>query len=147
MDTTGPFIRAPDLSGYKAAYILVGVLTWTVPKDSRLKEDEVPELEAGAPNFDAKEGEEVLAVEDQAEDPDQGGQGIFDDEVNASEGGTFVERKEGAPEGEEKKEEGPVEFETRTFRLASPMFSKKAKEVVRVTMDMLLLLRADGFHR
>ena len=146
LDTTGPFIRAPDLSGYKAAYILVGVLTWTVPKDSRLKEDEVPELEAGAPNFDAKEGEEVLAVEDQAEDPDQGGQGIFDDEVNASEGGTFEERKEGAPEGEEKKEEGPVEFETRTFRLDSPMFSKKAKEVVRVTMDMLLRLRADGFH-
>ena len=158
LDTTGPFIRAPDLSGYKAAYILVGVLTWTVPKDSKLKEDEVPELEPGAPNFDAKGEEEALAIEDQHEDPPQEVQGVFDDEEEeekAPEGEDAEKAPEGedaqkAPEGEgekkAEKEEERKEFETRTFRLASPMFSKKAKEVVRATMDMLLRLRADGFH-
>ena len=40
IDTTGPFIRAHDVGGYKAAYILLGALTWTVPKDSMLKKEE-----------------------------------------------------------------------------------------------------------
>ena len=55
LDTTGPFIRAPDLSGYKAAYILVGVLTWTVPKDSKLKEDEFLNLNLVLPTLMRKE--------------------------------------------------------------------------------------------
>ena len=145
----------------------MGVLTWTVPKDSKLKEDEVPELEPGAPNFDARGEEEALAIEDQHEDPPQEVQGVFDDEEEeekAPEGEDAEKAPEGedaekAPEGEDaqkapegegekkaEKEEERKEFETRTFRLASPMFSKKAKEVVRATMDMLLRLRADGFH-
>ena len=40
IDATGPFIRAHDVGGYKAAYILLGALTWTVPKDSMLKKEE-----------------------------------------------------------------------------------------------------------
>ena len=162
LDTTGPFIRAHDLSGYKAAYILVGVLTWTVPKDSKLKEEDVPELEPGAPNFDAKESSEPLPLEDQPEEPQAEHQGVFSDEdeveveveerreEKAPEGEEREVEEKKAPEGEEKKEgsekEGPKEFETRIFRLAAPMFSKKAKEVVRAAMDMLLRLRADGFH-
>lgn len=60
-------------------------------------------------------------------------QGVFDDEeeeerARRKRGGKGEEK---ASEGEEKKEagekEGPEEFETRTFPLASPMFSKKAK--------------------
>jgi hypothetical protein len=63
-------------------------------------------------------------------------QGVFDDEeeeekaqrARTKRGGKGEEK---ASEGEEKKEagekEGPEEFETRTFPLASPMFSKKAK--------------------
>ena len=54
VDTAGPFIREHDVGGYKAAYILVGALTWTVPAESKLKEDEVEELEGEAPNFDAR---------------------------------------------------------------------------------------------
>ena len=41
VDTAGPFVRAYDAGGYKTAYILVGALTWTVPKGSPLKEDDV----------------------------------------------------------------------------------------------------------
>lgn len=58
LDNKGPFIRAPDLKGYKAAYILVGVLTWAAPK-----KDEAPKLEPGAPNFDAEEDAEAPALE------------------------------------------------------------------------------------
>ncbi|CAL1136331.1 unnamed protein product [Cladocopium goreaui] len=37
-------------------------------------------------------------------------------------------------------------FDTKIFRLASPMITKTAREVTRTTMDMLLRLRMDGFH-
>ena len=58
-----------------------------------------------------------------------------------------VEECQRAPEGEaERKEEGKEEFETRVFRLAAPMYSKKATEVTRAVMDMMLRLRADGYH-
>ena len=155
IDATGPFIRAHDVGGYKAAYILVGALAWTMPKDSKLKEEEVGELEEGAPNFDAKKEEEEAPIPIEDQEPEPAVQGIFDDEEEeaveeerAPEG--EVEEKENIEEeGEEKKEgesEEAKEFETRVFRLAAPMFSKKAKEVTRVTMDMLLRLRADGYH-
>ena len=155
IDTTGPFIRAYDMGGYKAAYILVGALTWTVSKDSKLKEDEVGELEEGAPNFEAKQDEEeLIPVEDQQQECEV--QGIFEDEEEemneeprAPEGEVEEKAEEEVNESEEKTEaegEEVPEFETRVFRLASPMFSKKAKEVTRVTMDMLLRLRADGYH-
>ena len=40
----------------------------------------------------------------------------------------------------------PGGFDTKIFRLASPMITKTAREVTRTTMDMLLRLRMDGFH-
>ena len=156
VDTAGPFVRAYDAGGYKTAYILVGVLTWTVPKNSPLKEDDVEELEVEAPNFDANKGEEQDQL--QTEDEPAGHepvQGIFDDPEDESEEPEVqrapegeVERKkekvEEKKEGEE--EEKSAEFETRVFRLAAPMYSKKAKETTMVTMDVLLRQRADGFH-
>ena len=84
IDTTGPFIRAYDAGGYKSAYILVGALTWTVPKDSKIREEEVPELEGEAPNFEARKDEEVIAMEDQHDQPQEQPQGILDDEVPRS---------------------------------------------------------------
>ncbi|CAL1174186.1 unnamed protein product [Cladocopium goreaui] len=157
IDTTGPFIRAYDAGGYKSAYILVGALTWTVPKDSKIREEEVPELEGEAPNFEARKDEEVIAMEDQHDQPQEQPQGILDDEEleveerqRAPEGEDEVPKVEEcqrAPEGEaERKEEEKEEFETRVFRLAAPMYSKKATEVTRAVMDMMLRLRADGYH-
>ena len=153
--------------GAKTAYILVGALTWTVPKGSPLKEDEVGDLEEGAPVIDTtpeeeeeeEEEEEVIPIEDQPEDQEPQVQGVHDD--SEEEGG--VEEPK-APEGEaeaqdekkkdeieeenksEKPEEKVQEWETRVFRLATPMYSEKAKEVTRVVMDMLLRLRADEYH-
>ena len=172
VDTAGPFIRANDVGGIRTAYILVGVLTWVVPKTSPLKEDEVEEIEGEAPNFEVGGDGSPESVEDQLADPIPNPHGIFDDpeeedhevegaeapEVEAEERGERApegeaeERGEKAPEGEAEKEESEekkkeeVEWETRVFRLATPMYTKQAKEVVRVVMDMLLRLRADGYH-
>ena len=155
IDTTGPFTRAYDAGGYKVAYILVGALTWTVPKDSTLREEEVPEPEGEAPNFEARKDEEVIPSEDQPDQPPEEPQGIFDDEVpeeeecqRAPDGEEEVPKEEGEPRPEEKEGEAEKkeEFETRVFRLAAPMFSKKATEVTRVVMDMMLRLRADRYH-
>ena len=155
IDTTGPFIRAYDAGGYQSAYILVGALTWTVPKDSKIKEEEVPELEGEAPSFEAKKDEEMIPIEDQPEQPPEEPQGIFGDEVpedeerqRAPEGEDEVPKEESGQRLEEKEGEAEKkeEFETRVFRLAAPMYSKKATEVTRVVMDMMLRLRADGYH-
>ena len=84
--------------------------------------------------------------------------GIFDDpeeeekeeaeDEKAPEGEAEVQEKdeERGKKKDGEKDEKEVEWETRVFRMASPMYSKKAKEVARVVMKMLLRLRADGYH-
>ena len=153
IDTTGPFTRAYDAGGYKVACTLVGALTWTVPKDSTLREEQVPEPEGEAPNFEARKDEEVIPSEDQPDQPPEEPQGIFGDEVpeeeecqRAPDGEEEVPKEEGEPRPEEKEggAEKKEEFETRVFRLAAPMFPKKATEVTGVVMDMMLRLRADN---
>ena len=153
IDTTGPFIRAYDAGGYKSAYILVGALTWTVPKDSKIKEEEVSELEGEAPNFEANKDEEMVPLEDQPEQPPEEPQGIFEDEVpqdeerqRAPEGEDEApkEESEQRPEEKEGEAEKKEEFETGVFRLAAPMYSKKATEITRVVMDMMLRLELTG---
>ena len=111
--------------------------SWWVPSLGLCQEEEVGELEEGAPNFDAKKEEEApIPIEDQA--PEPAVQGIFDDEEEEAvkeeraPEGEVEEKEKIEEEGEEKKEgesEEAKEFETRVFRLAAPMFSKKAKEV------------------
>ena len=109
-----------------------------MPKDSKLKEEEVGELEEGAPKFEAKKDEKApIPIEDQ--EPEPAVQGIFDEEEEEeaveeerAPEGEVEEKEKIEEEGEEKKEgesEEAKEFETRVFRLAAPMFSKKAKEV------------------
>ena len=132
-----------------------------MPKDSKNREEEVPEFEGEAPNFEARNKEEVIPIEDQHDQPQEQPQGIFDDEQPEEEERQRApesedelpeeEERQRAPEGEAEVEEGKEEkekeeFETRVFRLAAPMFSKKATEVTRAVMDMMLRLRADGYH-
>jgi len=113
VDTAGPFVRAYDAGGYKTAYILVGALTWTVPKGSPLKEDDVEELEEEAPNFDAKKGEEQdqLQIEDEpaGHEPVQG---IFDDPEDENE----EPEVQKAPEGEVEEKEEKAEEEKKVRR-------------------------------
>ena len=51
-----------------------------MPKDSKIREEEVPEFEGEAPNFEARKEEEVIPIEDQHDQPQEQPQGIFDDE-------------------------------------------------------------------
>ena len=107
--------------------------------NAKKRREEVGEFEEGAPNFDAKKEEEApIPIEDQ--EPELAVQGILDDDEEEEEAveeerapeGEVEEKEKIEEEGEEKKEgesEEAKEFETRVFRLAAPMFSKKAKEV------------------
>ena len=145
LDTSGPLKQAQDLGSYKVKYLLVGALTWAVPKESdKLKEPEVEEPPEGAPEIEEvqeeqeEEGQEV--IEDQEPEADQLLEVL--QEVNEEEA---VEER---PEEEEKEDEveEKKEVEIRVFRLVAPMISKKSKVVTKHTMEMLLRLRADGFH-
>ena len=73
--------------------------SWWVPSLGLCQEEEeVGELEEGAPNFDAKKEEEApIPIEDQA--PEPAVQGIFDDEEEEA------VKEERAPEGEVEEKE------------------------------------------
>ena len=105
VETAGPFVRAYDAGGYKTAYILVEALTWTVPKGSPLKEDEVEELEdEEAPNFDAKKGEEQDQVQIEDEPTEhEAVQGIFDDPEDENEEPEVQKASEGESEKKDDK--------------------------------------------
>ena len=50
-------------------------------------------------------------------------------------------------EEDRKKEEGPPkDFRIEVYRLALPMQCKKAREVTKTVMEMILRLRMDGYH-
>ena len=128
LDTSGPLVLANDMGGFKAKYMLVGVLTWAVRKDIKELKEEVEEgpLEPDAPRIEDKEEEQPEEKEDEVLDEEEG-----------------REEHEPAPKEEEEVREG---FEVRTFRMASPMTSKKAEEVTRTTMEFILKLRMDGYY-
>ena len=53
-------------------------------------------------------------------------------------------------EGQQEAEDGPQgedgDYEIRVFKMALPLRSKKAREVTRVAMEMVLKLKIDGYH-
>ena len=53
---------------------------------------------------------------------------------------------EADPEGDEEKSKDEDAYEIRVFKMALPLRSKKAREVTRVAMEMVLKLRMDGYH-
>ena len=167
LDFAGPL--AKDLGGLRARWMLVGTLTWAVPAESnKLQDPHVPQADGGEPHF------EVHPEEEEEEKEEEGVQVLEDKREERSEDeeeeGGKVE-KWGEEDGEEKEDEisqqphpvppyllpppkpkdgeealKPGGFDTKIFRLASPMITKTAREVTRTTMDMLLKLRMDGFH-
>eukprot|EP00438_Fugacium_kawagutii_P026560 Skav206294 [mRNA] locus=scaffold3268:30491:38245:+ [translate_table: standard] len=100
-----------------------------------------------------KRKEEEEGIEEIPEEMAPGDEIIFPDEEGPQE---RVEGEGEDEEKEEKPEEPPLEeekdlkekeeFETRVFRLALPMSTKNSREVTETAMEMLLALRADGFH-
>ncbi len=135
---------ANDLGGFKAKYMLVGVLTWAVPKEIKGVIEEVEEgpLEEDAPRIEARE--DVRGQEDEIEEEVELGV----DPGIEEEGRQEVQEVQEVQEGEKAEEKGEEkqEFEIRTYRMAAPMTSKKAEEVTKVIMEFILKLRMDGYY-
>lgn len=174
-DTAGPLIPAKDLGGLQARYILVGALTWTFPTSTtKFSQVDEVELEDNAPEIDAKlkrkprSGVGRDQVDPDPNLPEVEGEGNQDDEPllppledpegdlgNQGDGEDEEERphaeeeEEERPEVEEKKDEAGEErpgMQTRVFRMAIPMKTKTSREVSKVTMEMILRFRVDGFN-
>jgi len=119
-------------------YLMVGAFTWLVPK----KIEEMKELDVEVPE-DAPEVEEWKDNRRKEE------------EDFPREGPLFGERgkdarspREGPLPGEEKEEDAveDEELEIRTFRMACPVSTKRAEETLKVAIEFVLRLKADGFH-
>ena len=124
LDTAGPFKVGRDFQG-KGKFLLIGAYTWLVPKgDTLQKEPDVGEAAEGAP---------VLEGEGPEEEPE-----VFEDGEVSSDEGARAEVPEDENPGDD--------LEIRVFRLVLPMPSKSAKEIVRAASEMVMRLRADGFH-
>ena len=136
LDTAGPLIKAPDLGGYKAKYLLVGAFTWAVPRGSdKLKELEEEEEVEGAPEIEeGQQGDEVPGGDH--EDQEQ-------PEEIQEEGHEMDEEEENEDKKEE--EERMKDFEVRVFRIVLPMTSKNSTEVMNTAIEMLLRLKVDGY--
>ena len=134
LDTAGPLIKASDLGGYKAKYLLVGTFTWAVPKGSeKLKEMEEEEEVEDAPEIeDGQQVDEALGGEGEEEDRPEEIQEEEDEKIS--------------PEEQKEEEERNKEFDIRVFRMVLPMTSKNSKEVMNTAIEMLLRLRVDGYN-
>ena len=117
LDTAGPFQVGRDFQG-KGKYLMVGAYTWLVPKGDALQREPDPgDVPEDAPVLEDEEREDE--VEDIEERDDRQ---ILEDE------------------------EPGDELEFRVFRLAIPMPSKSATETVKAASEMVMRLRADGYH-
>ena len=140
------FIKAPDIIG-KAKYMLVGTLTWCVPKSSPIEEpeDEQEDLPDDAPILESGEVEEDEEVEKEGEGEREGEVNPMVAPGNAEE--ATWDGHGGDPElSREDQDGGQGDFEVRVFRMALPMSSKASPEVTKTVMELLLRLRIDGYH-
>jgi hypothetical protein len=141
LDTAGPLVKAQDVTGGSARYFLVGAVTWAVPlgivdlKDAAM-EEEVPEEEI----------EEAPQIEEEEEDQIDQREAKKNKKEAQSCKEPVEERQEPEPVPDPAQEEKGVDFVVKTFRLAYPMTSKRSTEVSKIALEMLLRLRADGYH-
>ena len=165
LDTAGPLIPAKDLGGLPVRYALIGALSWAVPlgltkiQDSH---DEEP-LEEGAPDIEEKkDGSDAPKASDQPaathlqqdQEREEGEDGSDAPKASDEPAATHLRQEEEEDvEAEELPEilkdspqDGTEDFVIKTFRLAIPLKSKKAKHVTEAATEMLLRLRADGYH-
>ena len=134
LDTAGPYRDGQDLV-MTSRYLMVGAFTWLVPK--KTLEMREPEVEVPEEAPQVEEWRDHRVREERAEDersprvgPQEGEKG--EDERSPREG----------PQQEEEEEE----MEIRTFRLACPVATKRVEETLRVAIEFVLRLKADGFH-
>ena len=140
LDTAGPLKPAYDQGGHLSRYFLVGAFTWAIPKGANTPNEEGQEVEEeeDLPMIEAEEMEEEAVHEEGGEsaEPEENEEDMEQEEGDMEPGGG---------EREEEKEEGQNGVEIKTFHLALPMLSKKALEVTKTAMDMILRLRIDGY--
>ena len=156
VDTAGPLVPAYDMGGKQARWLLVGVLTWRVPKGTRRmirdEDQEAPEdapmIEAGGPQrgeevAEAERGEEVAEAErgEEVAEAERGEEVAEEIEEAHEEEEPQPRRGDRPPEGQ-----GLEETELRCFRLCLPMITKTSREVTATVMEFVLRLRADGYH-
>ena len=151
-----------------ARYFLVGSLTWAIPKERTVEVQELQEEDdedkegwvAIKPPAEEDEADQDQAVEDEET---EGEEELQEDETESQEEKEHDLPRHGLTDAEEEAGEdlvlhtppGPGEFEdladelqayeVKVFRMAIPMHSKKAKEVTRATMELILKLRMDGY--
>ena len=134
LDTAGPLEIGKDIHA-KAKYLLVGAYTWLAPKAlEKVNQEEVAEVGDDVPPLPGD------AVEEDEADP--GG---------ASEDEGIAEEAEDAEADEEGEDHDPNlqpadDLEIKVYRMVVPMPSKAATEVVKAATELILRLRADGFH-
>lgn len=154
LDTAGPLVPAYDQGGHVARYVLVGSLTWAVPKgrtdevqDEEILEEEMVDIEPQKEDEEKeKEGGEPVEEEPEKEDlEDEAPRGGLS-EAEEAEGRDLVLGDDGNFEiRPESQEEGLEDYDIRVFRMAVPMRNKKSKEVTRTTMELVLRLCMDGY--
>ena len=163
IDTAGPMKPAYDMGGALVRYFLVGALTWRVPRGTdKLKdppEEETPDdaplieadgLEEEPPDEDGSGQRVLVQLSGEAPGDERSHPGGVPDE-DGSGGDPLVQLSgDGAEPAEPLQTHGPQTLEEatemRVFRMALPMKSKKAKEVVATVMEFVLRLRAEGYH-
>ena len=154
LDTAGPYRDGNDLV-MKSRYLVVGTFTWAVPKGSKgFEEPEVDDLPDDAPPVELwkdnrkkddegkGEGEGEIDEDSPRMGPQNGEREGEDDENSPRMGPLLGELEE---EAEEEEKEDEVEWETKIFRMLTPIATKRAEETLQVVMEMILRLRADGY--
>ena len=157
LDTCGPLLPSSDVGGWKCRYFLAGAYTYMVPKGTEkmigqpeeeggLEEAPVLDLFAEEPEGDDQEADE--------QPPDgllpRGAELPEESRLEDSGGEEEKERGDKDQDGQQEAEDGPQsedkDYEIRVFKMALPLRSKKAREVTRVAMEMVLKLKIDGYH-
>ena len=140
LDTAGPMVVGQDIH-QKSRYLLVGTYTWLVPKgDEKQKEPEQGDPPDDGPRIerDALEAEEE---EPQGDAREELHPGLDQGDDPAQEDG--LERLDGQIPEEERP---PDDMEFRVYRLVIPIPHKGSKDTVKGATEMIMRLRADGYH-
>lgn len=147
LDTAGPYKDGNDLV-MKSRYLMVGAFTWAVPKGTKMEEVEM-EVPEGAPEIEGWEDQRRRKTED-ARSPGLGPQVGEREDARSPGLGPQVGEPEDARCLEERPQEGEQEgdqgWEIKVFRMTCPLATKRAEETLRVAIEFVLRLRADGYY-
>ena len=161
VDLAGPLVETEDVNRKKAKYVLVGTFTWPTGGVGEDVEDKVEEEE------EVKNGEAVLnKLEDVKDQGEEEAEGEIRAAKRGEEGEESDHEDEGPEDGEgEEVEEGSVsgahgdelgqpeeeveerkEAQVRVHRMAIPLPSKNADDILRGVADLYLMLRSEGMY-